>query len=159
RMLTGELPFETAGSLHALLDQIASREPVSPRKRNPAIEPDLETITLKAMAKEASARYATAGYLAEDLRCVLNHEPIQARRPTVVQRLRRLAQRKVDVVLAALATLLVLVVASIISLVLVSRERAEAQRQRAIAQAERDTAISLRALAQRQVDIDTQIAE
>src|SRR5262249_39868634 len=56
RMLTGELPFETAGSLHALLDQIASREPVSPRKRNPAIEPDLETITLKAMAKEASAR-------------------------------------------------------------------------------------------------------
>ena len=44
-----------------LLRQIALDEPVRPRRLNPAVHRDLETIVLKAMAKEPSCRYPTAG--------------------------------------------------------------------------------------------------
>src|SRR4051794_33423034 len=56
------------------------QEPVRPRRIDRRIPLDLETIVLKAMAKESGARYATAGELAEDLRRFLADESIQARR-------------------------------------------------------------------------------
>ena len=43
-----------------LLRQITLEEPRPPRSFNPAVPADLETIVLKAMAKEPSRRYATA---------------------------------------------------------------------------------------------------
>ena len=55
---------------HELLRQIATDEPVPPRRLNPAIPRDLETIVLKAMAKDLSHRYATAQELAADLTSV-----------------------------------------------------------------------------------------
>ena len=64
-----------------LLRQIALDEPVSPRRLNPAVPRDLETIVLKAMAKDPSSRYATAQELAADLRRFLDDQPILARRP------------------------------------------------------------------------------
>ena len=67
-----------------LLRQIAHEEPAPPRRLNPAIPRDLETIVLKAMAKEPESRYATAQELADDLRRFLEHKPIQARRPTLL---------------------------------------------------------------------------
>ncbi|MFO0952947.1 MAG: hypothetical protein U0835_17705 [Isosphaeraceae bacterium] len=43
-------------------------EPVAPpRKLDPTVPRDLETIVLKAVAKEPGERYATAHTLAEDL--------------------------------------------------------------------------------------------
>ncbi len=53
-------------------------EPVHPRRFNPSIPRDLETIILKAMEKEPSVRYATARALADDLRRFLDDQPIQA---------------------------------------------------------------------------------
>ena len=53
--------------------------PTSPRQLDPRIPRDLETICLKAMAKEPSRRYATAGELAADLRRWQQGEPILAR--------------------------------------------------------------------------------
>jgi hypothetical protein len=58
----------------------AHEEPSRPRKLDPAIPPDLETIVLKAMAKRPTDRYATADDLAEDLRRFIADRPIQARR-------------------------------------------------------------------------------
>ena len=59
-----------------------SRRPL--RRLNPAMPRDLETIVLKAMAKEPASRYATAQELADDLRRFLEHKPIQARRPSLL---------------------------------------------------------------------------
>jgi tetratricopeptide (TPR) repeat protein len=61
----------------------------------------LEIIVLKAMEKRPQDRYATAQELADDLERWLRHEPIQARRPTVVQRVRKWSRRHQAVVWAA----------------------------------------------------------
>jgi serine/threonine protein kinase/Flp pilus assembly protein TadD len=76
-----------------LLRLIAFEEPRRPRRWNPAIPVELETIVLKALTKNPVERYGTAQELADDLERWLRDEPIRARRPTVVQRGRRWARR------------------------------------------------------------------
>ncbi len=83
QLLTGELPFK--GNTRALLHQVQHDEPPSLRQLAKALPRDLETICLKAMAKDPRRRYATARALADDLRRFLNGEPIFARPPTVVE--------------------------------------------------------------------------
>jgi Flp pilus assembly protein TadD/serine/threonine protein kinase len=84
-----------------LLRQIAFEEPRPPRKLNKAIPADLETIVLKALAKNPAERYGTAQEVADDLRRFLEHKPIQAQRPTLLQRLRKWARRHRPLVAAA----------------------------------------------------------
>ena len=69
-----------------LLRQIALDEPIPPSRLNPAVPRDLETIVLKAMAKDPSSRYATAQELSEDLKRFLNDDSIMGRRPGPVER-------------------------------------------------------------------------
>jgi tetratricopeptide (TPR) repeat protein/tRNA A-37 threonylcarbamoyl transferase component Bud32 len=76
-LLTGELPFR--GQARMLLVQVLRDEPRPPRRLNDRIPRDVETVCLKAMAKEPGRRYATARDLADDLRRYLRGEPIKAR--------------------------------------------------------------------------------
>ena len=78
---------------HELLRQIAVEEPQPPRAVDPAIPVELETILLKAVAKEPTDRYATAQELADDLERFLKDEPVRARRPTLLQRARKWSLR------------------------------------------------------------------
>jgi serine/threonine protein kinase len=89
-----------------LLRQIAHEEPRSPRLLNKSIPVDLETIVLKAMAKNPVERYATAEDLAEDLERLLRDEPIRARRPTLLHRLRKWARRRQSVMWSVAVCLL-----------------------------------------------------
>ncbi len=84
RLLTGELPFR--GNTRMLLHQVLHDEPRPPRKLNDHIPRDLETICLKAMAKEPAHRYFTAGDLAGDLRRFLGGETIHARPVSVIEK-------------------------------------------------------------------------
>ncbi len=84
-----------------LLRQIAQEEPQPPRRANPAVPPELETIVLKALAKEPAERYATAQELADDLRRFLEDKPIRAKRPTLRQRAAKWARRHRPIVLTA----------------------------------------------------------
>jgi WD40 repeat protein/serine/threonine protein kinase len=95
-----------------LLRQIAFEEPRRPRRDHPAVPVELETIVLKAMAKNADERYATAQELAEDLRRYLEDKPIKARRPTPWQRAAKWTRRHKAVVRVA-AIVWVLVVAAL----------------------------------------------
>jgi serine/threonine protein kinase/WD40 repeat protein len=76
-----------------LLRRIADEEPAAPRKLDRSIPADLETVVLKAMAKEPAERYATAQELADDLRRFLDDRPIVARRPRLSQRAWRWGRR------------------------------------------------------------------
>ena len=77
----------------AMLRQIAQEEPVPPRKHDPTIPRDLETIVLKAMDKEPERRYATAHELAEDLRRFLEDKTIHARPPSPAELAAKWARR------------------------------------------------------------------
>ena len=76
-----------------LLRQIAFDDPRPPRKLNKAIPAELETIVMKALEKNPADRYATAQEMADDLRHYLHDEPIRARRPRMVQRVRKWGRR------------------------------------------------------------------
>jgi WD40 repeat protein len=91
QLLCGELPFR--GSKAMLVHQVLHEEPRPPRRVNDKVPRDLETIALKAMAKEPARRYATAAELAEDLRRFLGGEPIHARPAGRVERLWRWCRR------------------------------------------------------------------
>ncbi len=78
KMLAGELPFH--GNRRMMISQVLNDEPSSVRRLNEHVPRDLDTITLKAIAKEPKYRYATAREFADDLRRWLDNEPIVARR-------------------------------------------------------------------------------
>jgi serine/threonine protein kinase/Flp pilus assembly protein TadD len=117
-LLTLEPAF-AGKDVHELLRQIALDEPRAPRQCHPAIPAGLETIVLKAMAKEPDERYATAGELAADLRCFLEDKPIRARSPTLGQRLTKWARRHRPLVVAGVVVLLTALGASVLSSVLI----------------------------------------
>ena len=75
QLLSGELPFK--GNARMLLHQVLHDEPKPPRQRDSRLPKDLQTICQKAMAKERSRRYATAGEVGADLRRFLNGEPVR----------------------------------------------------------------------------------
>ena len=69
-IIVGRTPHQ--GSTPAeLLFQISKDDPTAPRKLNPNIPPDLETIIVKCMAKEPQYRYQSARALAEDFESLL----------------------------------------------------------------------------------------
>jgi serine/threonine protein kinase/WD40 repeat protein/tetratricopeptide (TPR) repeat protein len=91
-MLTLAPPF-TGGDRVSLMAQITSDTPLPPSRLAPLLPRDLETIVLKAMARDPAARYATARDLADDLRRFVENRPIKARRSTVFERASRWCRR------------------------------------------------------------------
>jgi tetratricopeptide (TPR) repeat protein/serine/threonine protein kinase len=99
-LLTLEPAF-TGRDRQELLRQIAFEEPRPPRRLNKAIPLELETIVAKAMEKNPADRYATAQELADDLHHFLKDEPIRAKRPTLMLRMRKWGRRHTAVVWSA----------------------------------------------------------
>jgi WD40 repeat protein/serine/threonine protein kinase len=131
-----------------LIERITHEEPPRPRKLDRRIPADLETIVLKAMAKEPGQRYAMAGDLAEDLRRFLADRPIRARRAGLAERLWRWCRRN-----PAVASL-VAVVATLLVAVAVSATVVAFQSQRLVRQEER-----LKNEAENRADLEAQAKE
>jgi hypothetical protein len=109
-LLTGELPFR--GTKQVILHQVLHEEPRAPRRVNDKLPRDLETVCLKALAKEPGQRYATARELAEDLRRFLKGELVLARPAGMVERSCRWVRRR-----PAAAALLVVSLLALVALV------------------------------------------
>jgi serine/threonine protein kinase/WD40 repeat protein len=76
-----------------LVEKVLHEPPTAPRKLDPRIPRDLETVVFKCLAKEPGQRYARADDLAEDLRRFLADRPIRARRATVAEQAWRWCRR------------------------------------------------------------------
>jgi serine/threonine protein kinase len=114
--LTGRPVFLADNPLDTM-QLVVSQQPVPPRQWQPKMPRDLETISLKCLAKERRRRYASALELAEDLERYLAGEPIRARPVGPVERSWRWcrAHRSAAALLlvAALAVMVVLAVVSV----------------------------------------------
>jgi WD40 repeat protein/predicted Ser/Thr protein kinase len=103
-VLTGRPPF-VGGSAHDLLLRVVREEPIPPRRLQPGVSRDLETVCLKALEKEPGRRYASAEALADDLRRCREGRPTVARPVGPAGRLGRWGRRNPAVagLLAAVA--------------------------------------------------------
>ena len=99
----------------ALLHQVLNQEPVRPRSINRAIPLELETILVKLLSKTPAERYNSAQELADDLHRFLRDEPISARPPSLLERLRKWGRRHPAYVGAAVLVMFVTLVISGIS--------------------------------------------
>ncbi len=144
---------------HKLLRHMLSSVPPPPRKLNPAVPRDLETIVLKAMAANPAHRYPNADEMAADLRRFMDDKPILARPVSDIEKLWRWCRRNpIPAVLTAL--LLLSLVLGIIGVTWKWREaeqrRTEAEDEKGKASraerersAQRDEAVEARNAAQR----------
>ncbi len=110
-VLTCSAPFR-ADSFHETMQRILNEDPAPPRRLQPRVPADLETIVLKCLRKSPEERYRTAEALAQDLRRFVRGDSIEARPPSRIESLVRRARRHsgklaVGVVLALLATTIV----------------------------------------------------
>lgn len=90
-VLTGERPFR--GIVRMVLNQVQHEEPVPPRRLNDRIPRDLETVCLRAMAKEPRSRYASAQAFADDLQHWLEGRTVVARPVGTIQKAWRWCRR------------------------------------------------------------------
>jgi serine/threonine protein kinase len=148
-------PAYVGSDREELLQQIAAGEPPPPRRLLPSIPIELETISLKAMAREPEGRYQTAQEMANDLRRFLEGRPILARRPSLGERAVRWSRRHRTVLGASLAVLLLAFAGLLAALIILWNEQArtkaalketmeskeEVQKQRQLAEANFDRAL------------------
>jgi formylglycine-generating enzyme required for sulfatase activity/serine/threonine protein kinase len=76
-----------------LVKQVMHDEPVRPRKLNPDVPRDLETVVLKAIARDPAHRYQTPAEMAEDLKRFVEDRPVRARRVSEAEKLWRWCRR------------------------------------------------------------------
>lgn len=91
-LLTGIPPFMGNDSV-ALMQLIRSHDPVSPRRLQPQLSRDIETICVKCLARRPNDRYATVAALTADLKAFLAGLPIAARPISLPTRLLRWCAR------------------------------------------------------------------
>jgi serine/threonine protein kinase len=154
-LLTGSLPFETKDwkdkPLDEILRRLRERDPLKPSTRvitdrdtssatakargtepkqlASALRGDLDWITMKAVEKDRTRRYASVTAFADDLRRYLKHEAISARPDTFAYRTAKFVRRN-RMAVALVSTALALVIGSLsIGLLIANRERKIAEQR------------------------------
>lgn len=105
-ILTGVHPFDVNGTLPEILRDVTEKVPAAPSTLRPKIGGEIDTIVLKALAKEPERRYESAAALLDDLRRFEEKLPIAARRDSTLYLLRKIAGRHRRAVAAAALFLL-----------------------------------------------------
>ena len=192
-LLTGETPISRKevkkAGLHEVQRLIKEKEPTKPslalsimcresttvadyRREDPSrlieqIEGDLDWIVLKALEKDRSRRYESAGGFANDIRNYLDYRPVTASPPTVAYLIGKFVQRHTRLIGALAAVFAALLVGAVGMTVLylgaqsarrtAEEQSAAATRERRKAEAAQELAESARAAEteQRQLAQDT----
>jgi len=164
KLLTGTLPFALEGRTTAeaeriicedepprpsrvvqtlapaALADVASRRRALPGRLASTLGGDLDTIVLKALAKEPERRYATVADLASDVHRHLEGEPVLARPDSTLYRLSKFV-RKHTVGVGVAAAFVLLLIAFTVVLAMQSR-RLVIERDRATRAVEKSSAVN-----------------
>src|SRR5437016_7910936 len=93
-MLTGRSPHESeTGELQAIEIVAGTRQIPSPRRLNPDLPGDIDSILQKALRTKPEERYASVEALANDIRAFLDSRPVQARSANAWYRTRKFLRR------------------------------------------------------------------
>jgi WD40 repeat protein/serine/threonine protein kinase len=109
-----------------LVRQVMHDEPVQPRKLNPSVPRDLETVVLKAIARDPAHRYQTPAEMADDLKRFVEDRPVAARRIGTAERLWRWCRRNPLVSALAAGVVLSLLFGMMLALYFAAQAHSEA---------------------------------
>jgi WD40 repeat protein/serine/threonine protein kinase len=115
-MLTGTLPYSVAGPLSDVLRQITDTAPRGPSNSRRDVDAEIDSITLKALAKEPERRYQSADHLARDIEHYLKNEPIDAKRDSTWYLFRKSLRRHRGPVVTAASFAFIIAAALVVSL-------------------------------------------
>jgi serine/threonine protein kinase/tetratricopeptide (TPR) repeat protein len=171
-LLVGVLPFESEDLRSAGFDEVRRKireeEPLKPSTRlttpgfdtakasksrqtdlstlTKQLKGELDWITMKAMAKDRTQRYASASELAADVQRYLKHEPVMAGPPSAMYRMRKYVRRhKVGVAAGAfvVAAMIIGITGTTIGLVKAVKAEKKAKEEAETAQRVSDFLVSL----------------
>ncbi|MCH7572715.1 MAG: serine/threonine protein kinase, partial [Planctomycetes bacterium] len=93
-LLTDQLPYKlTDTPIPEIIRIIQDTPPIRPSTIDRTVRGDLETIILKALAKERDRRYESVAALASDIKRYLQYEPIEARPPSAIYQMQKYCRR------------------------------------------------------------------
>lgn len=75
------------------LTGVSVKRNIDPRKLKQILKGELDWIVMKALDKDRERRFDSAGDFAKDLKCYLSDDPIEARPPSAVYRIRKLIHK------------------------------------------------------------------
>lgn len=106
-----------------LLYQILNQDPRNPSELNKAVPPELDTIILKALSKLPGDRYRSALEFSADVQRYLDHQPILAQRPSLLDRARKWSRRHPGAAIATMSAMALIAVLSLASQYRISLEQ------------------------------------
>ena len=127
-------PLVAGEDRQQILDRIMRGPIAPPRKWNPFVPIDLETIILKAVDPRKESRYLSALAMAEDLQRFLNRQPVLARRPGTWDRIKKWGARNKPLLFSSVVVLFVIIASAF---VLLSRELYQARERQSLEMAAR----------------------
>ncbi|MEW6368079.1 MAG: serine/threonine-protein kinase [Acidobacteriota bacterium] len=128
-MLTGRRVFE--GETHAQVIQKVLNDRVTPPRRiEPGVPPELESVCMWALHRDPSLRYADARELAAEIEAFQSGARVAAHEYTSWDHFRRFAAKHRPMIVAAAATLLAMIIALVFMTASYTRERAALAKER-----------------------------
>ena len=135
RIICEEEPVKPSTKLSTLgetLTEIAKQRCSTPESLHKTMRGDLDWIVMKSLEKNRVRRYETASAFKRDIQRYLQHEPVHARRPGTVYRLKKyLYRHRVQAIVALAAVVLVGAIITVITVTKADREQRSVNAERA----------------------------
>ena len=114
-LLTGSPPYDIRNAaIHEAIRVIREEEPTRLSSMKRSLRGDIETMTLKALQKNRAVRYQSATELSQDIVRYLHDEPISARPPGMIDKIRRYVRKHKTVAVSAALIFVILITSSVI---------------------------------------------